>query len=143
MSDRDRKPLRIHLHIDGACRGNPGPAASAAVLCDEEGNVLVEVAQELGSATNNVAEYFGLIIGLEEALKLRADEVVVVSDSELLIRQCRGEYRVRDPRLKRLLGWVNRLAEGFRRVTYRHVGREENRRADALARSLLRKKPKA
>lgn len=142
MSDRVRRPLRVRLQIDGACRGNPGPAASAAVLYDAQGNVLAEVAQELGSATNNVAEYFGLIIGLEEALKLGAEEVVVESDSELLVRQCRGEYRVRNPRLKRLRGWSARLAEGFRRVTYRHIGRDENRRADALAGKLLQKKPR-
>ena len=100
--------------------------------------MLVEVAERLGSTTNNVAEYFGLIIGLEEALKLRADEVVVESDSQLLVRQCLGTYKVRDARLRRLHGWVHRLAEGFRRVTYKHVPREDNREADALARSALK-----
>jgi len=137
VSDRRRKPFRVHLCCDGASRGNPGPAASAAILRDDEGTVLVEVAEPLGSTTNNVAEYFGLIIGLEEALKLRADEVVVASDSQLLVRQCLGEYKVRDVRLRRLRGWARRLEEGFSRVTYRHVPREENREADALACKVL------
>ncbi len=136
-----RKNLRLYLQTDGASRGNPGPAASAAVVRDHEGTVLAEVVQELGPTTNNVAEYFGLIIGLEEALKLRADEVVVESDSQLIVRQCLGEYKVRDARLRRLHRWVRRLEDGFHRVTYRYVPREENRRADALARRLLRRRP--
>ena len=137
MPDR-RKPsrLRLHLQVDGSSLGNPGPAASAAVLLDEEGTVLAEATQELGSTTSNVAEYSGLIIGLEEALKLRADEVVVQADSQLLIRQCRGEYKVRDARLRRLMQWVHRLEEGFRQVSYQHVPRERNQRADKLARSV-------
>ncbi len=142
VSDDGRKTLRLHLCCDGASGGNPGPAASAAILRDDEGIILAEVAQELGSTTNNVAEYFGLIIGLEEALKLRADEVLVESDSQLLVRQCLGEYKVRDARLRRLHHWVGRLEEGFCRVTYRHVPREENREADALARNAL-KEPSA
>jgi len=139
MSDKRTRPVRLHLQIDGSSRGNPGPAASAVVIRDDQGTVLAEVAQELGSTTNNVAEYFGLIIGLEEALKLRADEVVVECDSQLLVRQRLGQYKVREARLKRLEQWVLRLEEGFGRVTYRHVPREENRRADSLARELLRK----
>ena len=138
VGDDCRKPLRLHLCCDGASRGNPGPAASGAILRDDEGIILAEVAQELGSTTNNVAEYFGRIIGLEEALKLRADEVLVESDSQLLVRQCLGEYKVRDARLRRLHDWVRRLAEGFRRVTYRYVPREDNREADALARNALK-----
>jgi len=140
VNEGRRKTLRLYLQTDGASRGNPGPAASAAVLRDDEGTVLAEVAQELGSTTNNVAEYFGLVIGLEEALKLRADEVVVECDSQLLVRQCLGEYKVRDARLRRLHQWVRRLEDGFRRVTYRHVPRQENRQADTLARRLLRKR---
>jgi ribonuclease HI len=109
------------------------------VLRDEEGTVLAEVAQELGSTTNNVAEYFALIMALEEALKLRAEEVVVESDSLLLVRQRQGAYKVRDVRLQRLEQWVCRLQAGFRSVTYRHIPREANERADALARQALRK----
>jgi len=139
VGDGDRRPLCLHLCCDGASRGNPGPASAAAVLRDEEGTVLTEVSQRLGSTTNNVAEYFGLIIGLEEALKLRADEVVVESDSQLLVRQCSGEYRVRNARLRRLRDWVSRLEQGFTRVTYRHVPRERNREADALARRAFKK----
>ena len=139
---QSQKPprLRLHLHVDGSSLGNPGPAASAAVLSDDEGTVLAEAVQELGSTTSNVAEYFGLIIGLEEALKLRADQVVVECDSQLLVRQCRGEYKVRDLRLRRLMQWVRRLEAGFQQITYRHVPRESNQRADKLARSLLRGK---
>jgi ribonuclease HI len=140
MTEKRHKPLRLHLQIDGSSRGNPGPAASAAVLRDEQGTVLAEVAQELGSTTNNVAEYFALILALEEALKLRAEEVVVECDSQLLVRQRQGEYKVRDVRLRRLEQWVRRLEEGFRSVTYRHVPREANERADALARQALRQR---
>jgi len=139
MAESRRKALRLHLQIDGSSRGNPGPSASAAVLRDEEGTVLAEVAQELGSTTNNVAEYFALIMALEEALKLRAEEVVVESDSLLLVRQRQGAYKVRDVRLQRLEQWVRRLEAGFRSVTYRHIPREANERADALARQALRK----
>jgi len=132
-------PLRLLLQIDGSSLGNPGPAAAAAVLSSDDGTVLAEVVQELGATTNNVAEYSALIVGLEEALKLRADEVVVQADSQLLIRQCLGEYKVRDPRLRRLQQWIRRLQEGFRSVKFRHVPRGENQRADALARGVLRK----
>ena len=135
--------MKLHLEIDGSSLGNPGPAASAAVLRDAEGTVLAEVTQSLGTTTSNVAEYFGLIIGLEEALKLRAEEVVVAGDSQLLIRQRLGEYRVRDPRLRRLAEWVRRLEAGFRRVSYRHVPRGANRRADSLARAVLRGQEKS
>jgi ribonuclease HI len=140
MAEKRHKALRLHLQIDGSSRGNPGPSASAAVLRDDEGTVLAEVAQQLGTTTNNVAEYFALIMGLEEALKLRAEQVVVECDSELLVRQRRGEYKVRDARLQRLERWVRRLEEGFRSVTYTHIPREANARADALAREALRRR---
>lgn len=120
-------------HIDGGARGNPGPAGYGVHVADAEGSTLAEIYGYLGVQTNNVAEYAALIAVLEHARQARAGSLVVLSDSELLVRQMAGEYRVKDPRLQVLHAEARRLVAGLPRVEIRHVPREENRAADALA----------
>ena len=125
------------VHIDGGARGNPGPAAFAYVLEAEDGTVLAAHGERIGRATNNVAEYRGLVAGLEKALELGVDEVEVVSDSELLVKQMTGEYRVKNAALQELSLEASRLARRLRRVTYTAVRREHNELADRLVNEAL------
>jgi ribonuclease HI len=125
------------VYSDGASRGNPGRAAVGAVVIDPAGNVRHEVSQTLGVTTNNVAEYRALIAGLEAALALGARRVDVRLDSELLVRQAIGRYRVRNPGLIPLHNRVLALRSRFDEVVFRHVPRAQNKRADALANQAL------
>ena len=118
---------------DGASRGNPGPAGAGAQITDGDGVVLAEIAEGLGKATNNVAEYTAVIRGLERACELGASMVLVRSDSQLLINQLVGRYRVRTPHLQPLHRRVRELAAGFDSIEYEHVRRERNTEADRLA----------
>ncbi len=124
-------------YADGASRGNPGPASYGIVLLSEEGEQLHRASHYLGRATNNQAEYQGAIAALEAALGLGAQEVELRMDSELVVRQLSGRYRVRNPRLiplhKRMLG----LRSRFQRVNVRHVPRGQNKTADRLANEAL------
>jgi ribonuclease HI len=121
------------LSTDGAARGNPGPAGIGAKLETPDGKVLAEVSEYLGEATNNVAEYRALIAGLERALEHGVQRLTVRADSELVVKQLRGEYRVRDEKLKPLYELARRLIASFARVELRHVRREFNAEADRLA----------
>ncbi len=118
---------------DGASRGNPGPAGAGAQITDPDGVVLAEVTEGLGEATNNVAEYTAVIRGLERALELGAGSVLLRSDSQLLINQLTGRYRVKSPHLQPLYRRVRELAAGFDSIEYEHVRRERNTEADRLA----------
>ena len=118
---------------DGASRGNPGPAGAGAQITDASGVVLAEVAEGLGEATNNVAEYTAVIRGLERAHELGASEVLLRSDSQLLINQLTGRYRVKTPHLQPLPRRVRELAAGFDSSEFEHVRRERNAEADRLA----------
>lgn len=124
---------RVTINCDGAARGNPGPAGAGAVVVDENGTVLAEVAEGLGETTNNVAEYTAVIRGLEEAERLGAREVLLRSDSQLLINQLTGRYRVKAPHLQPLHRRVRELMQVFERIDLEHVPRERNAAADALA----------
>jgi ribonuclease HI len=124
--------------VDGASRGNPGRAAAGVRITDPEGVVLFEEGRLLGRATNNQAEYQALLIGLVEAGVLKAGRVRVRSDSELIVRQMRGEYRVREPALAALHAEATRLAAGFASFEIVWVRREETKAADALAAGVLR-----
>ena len=126
-------PARVIINCDGAARGNPGPAGAGAVVVDEDGVVLAEVAEGLGETTNNVAEYTAVIRGLEEATRLGAHEVLLRSDSQLLINQLTGRYRVKAPHLQPLHRRVRALMQGFAKVDLEHVPRERNVAADQLA----------
>ncbi len=118
------------MWVDGGARGNPGPAAVGYRIEDEAGGVLDEAGRTIGVATNNEAEYRALITALERAAALGATEVEVRSDSELLMRQMTGRYRVKSPHLKQLWDEAQRAADGFERVRYIEVRRAENTDAD-------------
>jgi ribonuclease HI len=121
------------VYTDGAARGNPGPAGAGAVLFDANGERVGEARRYLGEATNNVAEYSALLIGLERAKELGATCVEVRADSQLVVRQMLGEYKVKNPALRELYARACLLEEGFAKVDYVHVRREENGAADRLA----------
>ena len=124
---------RLILYADGAARGNPGPAGAGAVLLDEEGNVVAELTLALGRATNNVAEYSALILGLEEARRRRARAVDVRMDSLLVVQQMRGRWKIKHPGLKPLAVRAGELLASFPEREIRHVPREQNLLADALS----------
>ena len=130
-------PLYHLVYSDGASRGNPGPAAIGAVIFDPEGREVYRLARRLGTATNNEAEYRAAIAALEAALALGASRVDLRMDSELVVRQMSGRYRVRNPRLARLYARMLALRQRFEEVVVRHVPRTENRLADALANQAL------
>ncbi len=121
------------MFADGGARGNPGPAGSGAVLYDESGKEIATVKKFLGKTTNNVAEYTAVIIGLEHAKKLGAKRVNAYLDSQLVVRQMTGEYRVRQPHLQTLYLKIQGLCMGFEHVAFHHVPREKNERADELS----------
>ncbi len=125
------------LRTDGASRGNPGPAAIGVVLEDPDGNVLEEIGACIGTATNNQAEYQALLTGLETALDRGVVRVQINSDSELMVRQLRQEYKVKNEQLKELYLQARALIQRFERVDVKHVPRDENQRADALANRAL------
>ena len=129
--------MKAKLSTDGGARGNPGPAAAAYVLEAEDGTVLDARGEAIGLATNNVAEYSALVAGLRKALELGVDEVEVVSDSELLVRQMTGEYRVKNAALVELSLEAARLAREIGRVRYTAVRREHNELADRLVNEAL------
>lgn len=129
----------VRLYVDGASRGNPGPAALGVVLTDAYDRVLAERRETLGRATNNEAEYKAAIRGLELAAHHTRGRVHLRSDSQLLIRQLRGEYRIREARLRKLASALARRAERFQEVTYEHVPRRHPllSQADGLANRAL------
>lgn len=129
--------MKARLFTDGGSRGNPGPSAYAYVLEAEDGTVLDARGEAIGVATNNVAEYSALVAGLARAVEAGVDELEVVSDSELLVKQMRGEYRVKNRALQDLFLDASALARRIRRVTYTAVRREHNELADRLVNEAL------
>ena len=129
--------MRLVVHVDGGSRGNPGPAAAAAVVSTPDGEVVDETAVVLGRTTNNVAEYRALLLGLERARALGAAEVELVNDSELVAKQVNGEYRVKNAGMAALHADVMRALEGFERWGLRSVPRADNAAADALVNQAL------
>ena len=129
--------MKATLFTDGGARGNPGPAAAAYVLETEDGTVLDARGEPIGIATNNVAEYRALVAGLAKAVDLGVGELEVVSDSELLVKQMNGDYRVKNPALRELSLEAARLARKLGRVHYRAVRRVENELADRLVNEAL------
>lgn len=130
MADLEQEWL---VMVDGAARGNPGPAGCGAVICDDKGAVVRELSRYLGHATNNVAEYEALVMGLEALIELKRNRIVVQSDSQLLVRQLNGEYRVKDEKLRLLYQRATGLLRQFTSYRIVHVRRELNRAADRLA----------
>jgi len=129
--------VKARLYTDGGARGNPGPAAYGFVLEADDGTVLAAEGEPIGVATNNVAEYRALVAGLAKALELHVPEVEVVSDSELLVKQMNGEYRVKNEALRNLSLDAARLARRIGKVSYRAVRREHNELADRLVNEAL------
>ena len=129
--------MRAKLSTDGGARGNPGPAAYAYVLEAEDGTVLAAHGEAIGVATNNVAEYSALIAGLEKAVELCIGELEVISDSELMVKQMRGEYKVKNDALRELSVRAGRLARELGSVTYTAVRREHNQLPDQLVNEAL------
>jgi ribonuclease HI len=129
--------VRVVIHVDGGARGNPGPAAAAAVVSAPDGTILDEASVLLGRATNNVAEYRGLLLGLERARAAGATEVEVVNDSELVAHQVNGRYRVKHADMKPLHAAALEALGAFERWTVRSVPRAQNAQADALVNQAL------
>ena len=132
--------MKARLFADGGSRGNPGPAAGGAVLFAEDGTVLREIGEYVGIATNNVAEWRGLLAGLEAALELGVEELAIRLDSELVVRQLTGVYRVKHPDLIPLAARARRLLARLRSVDIAHVRRKENAAADAVVNRVLDEK---
>jgi ribonuclease HI len=129
--------VKLVVHVDGGSRGNPGPAAAAAVVSTPDGEVLGEAHELLGIASNNVAEYRGLLLGLDRAAELGATEVEVVNDSELVAKQVNGAYKVRHEDMKPLHAEAMRSLGRFERWSVRSVPRAQNAAADALVNRAL------
>lgn len=128
---------KVVVNVDGGSRGNPGPAAIAVVVHDASGKVLEERGLRIGETTNNVAEYRALLLGIERATALQASELELVGDSELVVRQVKGEYKVRDATLRELHMQVKGALDAFESWSIRHVRREENAEADLLVNQVL------
>jgi len=129
--------VKLVVHVDGGARGNPGPAAAAAVLRDADGTVVDEATELLGEVSNNVAEYRGLLLGLRRARELGATEVEVVNDAELIAKQVNGVYRVKHPAMRPLHAEALAALGVFERWTIRSVPRAANADADALVNQAL------
>jgi ribonuclease HI len=128
---------KLVVNVDGGARGNPGPAAVAAVASTPEGDILAERGETIGEATNNIAEYRAVLLGVSLARELGATELELIGDSELVVRQVRGEYKVKQEHLRPLHAEVLRELMGFEKWSIRHVRRDENAAADALVNSTL------
>ncbi len=129
--------MKVIVHVDGGARGNPGPAAAAAVISAPGGEVLAEHSELLGRATNNVAEYRALLLGLARARELGADEIEVIGDSELIAKQVNGAYKVKHEAMKPLYLDAMKALREFASWSIRTVPRAQNKRADALVNEAL------
>lgn len=129
--------MKLVVHVDGGARGNPGPAAAACVVSDADGQPVAEGAELLGRTTNNVAEYRALLLGLARARELGADEIEVIGDSELIAKQVRGEYKVKNPGMRELHAQAVAALRGFASWEIRTVPRAQNADADALVNATL------
>jgi ribonuclease HI len=129
--------MKLVVHVDGGARGNPGPAAAACVIAGADGEPLAEDAQLLGRTTNNVAEYRALLLGLQRARELGADDVEVIGDSELIAKQVLGEYKVKNEALRALHREATAALRAFRRWSIRTVPRAQNAEADRLVNAAL------
>lgn len=127
----------VKLFTDGGARGNPGPAAGAAILYDNEGNVICKGSEYYGTATNNQAEYKALMLGLTLAIEKNISYIAAFLDSELVVKQLNGQYKVKDSALASLFSAVKNLESKFSSVTYSHVPRSQNKEADLLVNTEL------
>jgi ribonuclease HI len=128
---------KLTVNVDGGARGNPGPAAIGVVVRDAGGEVLEERGERIGRATNNVAEYRALLLGIELAAAHGATELELIGDSELIVRQVEGRYKVKDATMKELHSEVKRALGAFESWSIRHVRRADNAEADRLVNAAL------
>ena len=135
----DKSSKRLTIYVDGASRGNPGPAAVGAVIKEEQGATILKVSSFIGRATNNQAEYSALIVALQEARKLGADQVYINTDSQLMSEQINGNYRVRNAHIRPLFEKALQLLTAFQYYSIDHIPRYLNSEADALANEALNK----
>ncbi len=129
--------MKVKAYIDGAARNNPGPAGVGVVFYDEKECVISQISEHLGETTNNVAEYAALIRALEKAKEMGVQEIRILSDSQLLVKQMQGSYQVRNHALKGMHIAANSLAADLEEVEYEHIPREDNEAADELANSAI------
>ena len=129
--------MKLRVNVDGGSRGNPGPAAIGVVVRDENGEVIADAAEPIGMATNNIAEYRALLRGIELAAEHGATEIDLLGDSELVVKQVRGEYRVKDAGLRPLHAQARQALSAFSSWSFGHVRREQNAEADALVNQAL------
>ncbi len=129
--------MKLVVNVDGGARGNPGPAAVGVVVRDESGEVVADAGEPIGTATNNVAEYRALLRGIELAAEHGATELELYGDSELVVKQVRGEYKVKDAGLKPLHAQARQALSAFTTWSFNHVRREQNAEADALVNQAL------
>ena len=133
------KHEKLTIYSDGGARGNPGPAGIGAVIFNEKGNLVAEISEGIGEATNNQAEYRALLAGLTKVRELGAKEVEVFLDSELVVKQLNREYKVKDKELALLFVQAYNLTLGFKKVIFKHIRREKNEQADKLVNRALDK----
>lgn len=131
------RPRKLNIYIDGAARGNPGPAGIGVVITDGSAAVVKNIAKYIGNTTNNVAEYTALVFGMEEARNLGAKELAINTDSELLAKQLGGEYKIKNPALKDLYAKVMQILKSFAEVRVNQIDRKENKGADKLANQVI------
>ncbi len=129
----------LTIYIDGACSGNPGPAAVGIVIW-QEGKKIKGISQAIGPGTNNIAEYTALLYALREASKLKAEKLKIYTDSQLMFEQVTGRYKVKNENIKLLFDQVQHLASGFKKIDMQHISREKNADADKLATQALKKR---
>jgi len=129
--------MKLIINADGGSRGNPGPSASGVVIYDEKGKLIEKFGKFLDKQTNNYAEYMGVIIAMEKAIELGADELEFKLDSELLVKQLNREYKVKSESLAQLFLKIHNLQANFKKVVYKHVYREQNKEADEMVNKVL------
>jgi len=128
---------KLHIYTDGGSRNNPGPAAIGVVIYDKNNKIISEISEYIGEATNNAAEYIALIFGAQEAAKLGAQEVIFYSDSQLVIRQLTGKYKVKDKNIKKFHSIAMNILAAFNNSDFKEIPREKNKHADKLVNRAL------
>lgn len=131
---------KLIINTDGGARGNPGPAAIGVVIRDENDKVIEQISRRIGETTNNQAEYYALIAGLNKAIELGATQVTCVMDSELVVKQLTGQYKIKESGLQKRVAEVLQLSQKFQSIDYKHVLREKNQLADELVNKALDKR---
>jgi len=131
--------MKLTIFTDGGARGNPGPAASGVIIKNEGGETIASYGEYLGEQTNNFAEYSALISGLKKAAEIGATEVMCILDSELVVKQMKREYKVKEPTLQKLFISAYNATCQFKKVTFQHIAREKNKEADKMVNETLDK----